>query len=220
MKKSKILMFIGVLLLFALYVFPLWNITLEAPQYPTPLGMNIHINKIADDHPYDVKNINLMNHYVGMKEIPLTLPELQIFPIVIGIMIALGLFIALAANYKWYLGWFVVMTLLGIGGMYDFYLWEFDYGHTLSPKAIIKFTNEDGTMMAYQPPLFGTKTILNFTAHSYPRTGAYFLFVGMFCSLFAYFLGKKESVSDSDSNKDNTPPNLLIHNKKNILGPI
>ena len=193
MKKSKLLMLIGTLLLLGLFVFPLWNITLEAPQYPEPIGMDIYITKIADMNPHDIKNINLMNHYVGMKDIPEHMVEFDIFPIVIGFMVVLGLLIALKANYKWYLFWFILMTVLGIAGMYDFYLWEYDYGHNLSAKAAIKFTNADGSPLAYQPPLFGTKTILNFVAHSYPRTGAYFLFVGMVLTLVAFFIGKKES---------------------------
>ncbi|WP_457615452.1 hypothetical protein [Lutibacter sp.] len=193
MKKSKILMIVGSLLLLGLFVLPLWNITLEAPQYPDPIGMDIYITKIVDAKPNDIKNINLMNHYVGMKEIPEHMAEFDIFPIVIGFMVGLGLLIGFKANYKWYLFWLILMTVLGIAGMYDFYLWEYDYGHSLSPKAAIKFTNPDGTPMAYQPPLFGTKTILNFVAHSYPRSGAYFLFVGMISTLAAFFVGKKEA---------------------------
>ena len=196
MKKSKLLMIVGVLLLLPLFALPLWNITLEAPQYPIPLGMNIHMNKIVDSNPNDVKNINLMNHYVGMKNIPAHLPEFDIFPPVIIFMVVLGLLIGFKANYKWYLAWFILMSLLGIAGMYDFYLWEYDYGHTLNPKAIIKFTNPDGTPMGYQPPLFGTKKILNFTAHSYPRIGAYLMFIGMFMTALAYFVGLKESKSN------------------------
>ncbi len=193
MKKSKILMITGVLLLLLLFVFPLWNVTLEAPQYPTPLGMDIYITQIKDTNPFDIKNINLMNHYVGMKEIPEHMVEFIVFPIVIGCMVLFGLLIGFRANYKWYLAWFVVMTLLGIAGMYDFYLWEHDYGHNLDPKAIMKFTNPDGSQMGYQPPLFGSKTILNFVAHSYPRAGAYFMFLGMSMTLLAYFVGKKEA---------------------------
>jgi len=176
-----------------LFLFPLWNITLEAPQYPIPLGMDIHINKIVDANPHDVKNINLMNHYVGMKMIPAHLKEFDVFPPVVIAMIIIGLLIGFKANYKWYLFWFVLMCILGTIGMYDFYLWEYDYGHTLDPKAIIKFNNEDGTPMAYQPPLFGSTKILNFVAHSYPRLGAYLLFVGMGMALIAFFLGKKEA---------------------------
>ena len=44
-------MFLGALLPLFLFVFPLWNITLEAPQYPIPLGMDIYINDFADANP-------------------------------------------------------------------------------------------------------------------------------------------------------------------------
>lgn len=192
MKKSKLLMIVGSLLLLGLFVFPLWNITLEAPQYPIPLGMDIHINKFEDTHEFDIKNINLMNHYVGMQYIPETIPEFKIFPWAVGIMVILGVLIGLKGNYKLFLAWFIVMSLLGIAGMYDFYLWEHDYGHNLNPKAIMKFTNPDGSIMGFQPPLFGSKDILNFKAHSYPRTGAYLMFVGMLLTVVAFFVGKKE----------------------------
>ncbi len=193
MKKSKILMIIGSLLLLGLFVYPLWNITLEAPQYPIPLGMEIHINKFADTNEFDIKNINLMNHYVGMQYIPETIPEFKIFPIVIGIMVVLGVIIGFIGKYKWFLFWFILMSALGIAGMYDFYLWEHDYGHNLDPKAIMNFKNPDGSVMGFQPPLFGTKEILNFTAHSYPRAGAWFMFTGMFLTFIAFFVGKHEA---------------------------
>ena len=193
MKKSKILMIVGSLLLLGLFIFPLWNITLEAPQYPIPLGMDIYINRFADTHEFDIKNINLMNHYVGMKYIPETIPEFKIFPVAIAIMVFLGVVLGFFGKYKLFLGWFVLMSLLGIAGMYDFYLWEYSYGHDLDPMAIMKFTNPDGSIMGFQPPLFGTKHILNFTAHSYPKTGAYFMFVGMMLTVVAFLVGKKEA---------------------------
>ncbi len=193
MKKSKILMITGPLLMLGLFVFPLWNITLEAPQYPKNLGMNIHINKFTDVQEFDIKNINLMNHYVGMKYIPETIPEFTIFPVVILAMTVLGVLIGFFTNYKWFLVWFLLMTALGIAGMYDFYLWEYDYGHNLDPKAIMNFKNPDGSPMGFQPPLFGTKHILNFIAHSYPRMGAYMMFTGMIMTLIAFFIGKREA---------------------------
>ena len=192
MKRSNILMITGALLILGLFVFPLWNITLEAPQYPIPLGMDIYINDFADANPHDIKNINLMNHYVGMKYIPESIPEFKIFPAVILFMSFLGLAIGYKGNYKWFLGWFMIMVILAIAGMYDFYLWEYEYGHDLDPKAIMKFTNPDGSIMGFQPPLFGTKEILNFTAHSYPQLGAYFLAGGMACSFIAFIIGKRK----------------------------
>ena len=184
-------MLLAVLLPLGLFLFPLWRITLEAPQYPTPLAMNIHINDFSDVHPHDIKNINLMNHYVGMKYIPKAIPEFKIFPLGIMITTFIGLIIAFFGNYKWFLFWFILMIALSSAGMYDFYIWEHDYGHNLDPKAIMKFTNPDGTVMGFQPPLFGSKDILNFRAHSYPRLGALFLLLGIASAFVAYLIGKK-----------------------------
>ncbi len=192
MRKSKAIMIIGALFLLALFIFPLWNITLEAPQYPDPLGMNIWINKITDQEPNDIKNINLMNHYVGMKEIPEHMPEFDIFPKVIIAMSVMGIIIGFVGRRGLYVTWFVVMSILGAAGMYDFYLWEYEYGHNLNENAAIKFLDDQGNPLDYQPPLFGTEVILNFIARSYPSTGAYFLFSGMMLSLVAFYVDKKE----------------------------
>lgn len=185
-------MILAALLPLLLFLFPLWKITLEAPQYPTPLGMYIYINDFADANPHDIKNINLMNHYVGMKYIPDAIPEFKIFPIGIIITTVIGLLVALKGNHKWYLYWFIMMLLVSTAGLIDFYIWEHDYGHDLDPKAIMKFTNPDGSVMGFQPPFFGSKDILNFKAHSYPQLGAYFLAIGIALGFVAYYVGKKE----------------------------
>ena len=191
MKKGRIIMIAAALLPMLLFVFPLWKITLEAPQYPTPLGMYIFINDFADANPHDIKNINLMNHYVGMKYIPDAIPEFKIFPIGIAITTVIGLVIAIWARYRWYLYWFIMMVMVSTAGLIDFYLWEHEYGHDLDPKAIMKFTNPDGSVMGFQPPFFGTKHILNFTAHSYPQPGAYCLAGGIVLGLVAFLVARK-----------------------------
>lgn len=192
MKKSKVYMVVGSLLLGGLFFWPMWNITLEAPQYPDPIGMGIYINRFEDAEPNDIKNINIMNHYVGMKDIPESIPEFEIFPYVaIGMMI-LGVLFGLIGNSKLYMVWFILMVVLGSIAMYDFYLWEYEYGHDLKETAAIKFTDENGEPMVYQPPLIGSKMILNFKAISMPRLGAYCMFLGMTLSLMAFYTAKKE----------------------------
>lgn len=186
-------MIVGSISLMGIFLLPIWNITLEAPQYPNPIGMNIHIDRLADAGPNDIQNINIMNHYVGMKEIPEHLPEFEIFPMVIYGMTALGLIFGLIGNRKLYWLWIILLAGFCVAGMYDFYLWEYDYGHSLNPKAAIQFTNPDGSPMAYQPPLIGTKKILNFVAHSYPRIGIIFLFTSSGLALLGIRASKKES---------------------------
>ncbi len=180
-------MILGALLLSSLFVLPVWNITLEAPQYPDPIGMDIHINKFKDAHPNDIKNINIMNHYVGMADIPETIPEFSLFPWFVGGMVMLGVFFGLTGKPKLYLVWFGLMVILGSLALYDFYLWEYEYGHNLKETAAIKFTDSEGQPMAYQPPLIGNKTILNFKALSWPRSGTYLMATGMALSVLAFF---------------------------------
>ena len=187
MKTSKYIMICGALLLLSLFVMPMWNITLKAPQYPDSIGMNIWINKIVDMNPNDIQNINLMNHYVGMENIPTHMKEFEVFPIVIAVMSFLGVVVGLVGNKNLYLTWFIVMVILGIIGMYDFYSWEHEYGYNLDPKAAIKIPGQ-----GYQPPLIGVKKILNFTAISKPMMGAYLLFIGMFLSVYAYYFERKQ----------------------------
>tara|TARA_R110002073_G_scaffold318169_1_gene492130 strand:- start:501 stop:1115 length:615 start_codon:yes stop_codon:yes gene_type:complete len=198
MKKSALLMIIGSLLLLGLFKFPLWNIMLGAPQYPEPLGMDIYIDGIQGMNEFDIQNINGLNHYIGMKIIPKPedMWEFCVFPIVIGSMVVLGFIIGLLGlfgkvSYHWFLGWLIVMTVLGALGMYDFNAWMIDYGTHLDPNAIMKLQNLDGTPMSYKPPLLGHQKLLNFDAYSYPRLGGYLMGLGMLLTLIAYFVGKR-----------------------------
>lgn len=200
MKKASIIMIIGSLLLLGLFKFPLWNIMLGAPQYPDPLGMNIYIQGIEGVQEFDIQNIDGLNHYIGMKTIPKVeeMWEFDVFPKVIAFMVALGVLIGVLGflgkvSYKWFLGWFILMSVLGVLGMYDFNVWLIDYGTNLDPKAIMAYTKPDGTPMSYKPPLLGYQKMLNFDVDSWPATGAYMIFVGMLLTLVAFFVGKSAS---------------------------
>jgi hypothetical protein len=200
MKKASLFMIIGPLLLLGLYVFPLWNIMLGAPQYPDPLGMNIHISGLQGVNEFDIQNIDGLNHYIGMQTLPKPedMWEFSAFPIVIGIMVTLGVLVGILGylnkvSYKWFIGWFLLMSVLGILGMYDFNLWLIDYGTNLDPNAIMKLTNTDGTPMTYKPPLLGHVKMLNFDVTSMPATGGGLMFVGMMLTLIASFMGWKNA---------------------------
>ena len=183
-------MIIAALGLLMLFVWPLWRITLIAPQYPQGVTMYIWINKIGGDTPGTLQNINILNHYVGMKYIePDSIPELKYFPFIVVGLSVLGL-IAAIVNKKWlYLSWTVLLIVLAALGIYDFYLWEYDYGHNLSPNAPIKIPGA-----SFQPPVFGTKQIINFTAKSFPHIGGYLAGLSIILGFVAYYLKNKLAV--------------------------
>lgn len=174
----------AVIALAFVFLFPLWQITLEAAQFPGGLQMHIWINKISGSDKHIVKNINILNHYIGMQAIhPESIPELRYFPKVAAALIMLGL-LGIWINKTWYYGaWFMLLLVLGGLGIYDFYLWLYDYGHNLDPKAPIEVPG-----MTYMPPLLGEKDLLNFYVKSYPHVGGIALGLAGFLGFMAGWL--------------------------------
>tara|TARA_B100000497_G_C7683811_1_gene414011 strand:+ start:533 stop:1132 length:600 start_codon:yes stop_codon:yes gene_type:complete len=196
-KKSQITMGLGALMLLTLFCFPLWQITLIAPQYPEPIGMNIWINKLTDMNPNDIKNINLMNHYIGMAPMPENMREFEYFPKIIISMSILGILFSIIGHKNFYLTWLFIMGVLGMLGMYDFWYWQYTFGHNLSGDAAIQFVDEFNNPMSYQPPLIGEKKILNFVATSYPSTGSYLLFLSIALGMYSYINEMKKKYAKS-----------------------
>jgi hypothetical protein len=164
---SRALVVLAVLLIGVAYVRPLWHIALDAPQYPEGLGMYIWADKITGEKPQDLNSINGLNHYIGMKEIvPESIPELRLMPLLLGGLAALGVLAAATGSRKVLLAWVVLFALLAVAGLADFWKWGYEYGHELDPTAAIKVPG-----MAYQPPVIGSKQLLNFRATSWPALG-------------------------------------------------
>ena len=138
---TKALLVFAALLLLLTFFVPLWQISLEAPQYPEGLGLYIHLHTITGQEPNHLKLINGLNHYIGMQAIvPESIPELRILPYVVGFLVLFGLVTALANRKKLIIVWLALLTLVATAGMIDFYLWEYDYGHDLDLDRPIEFS--------------------------------------------------------------------------------
>ncbi|HEX5831269.1 MAG TPA: nitrous oxide reductase accessory protein NosL, partial [Gemmatimonadaceae bacterium] len=86
-------------------------------------------------------------------------------------------------------GWTALFAVIGVAGLVDFWLWAYDYGHHLDEaSAIIKIPG-----MAYQPPLIGSKQLLNFTATSWPDVGGIAATLAFLCAVAAVLLTMRSS---------------------------
>ncbi len=166
---TRILVLVSSLSLVTAYFVPLWQILMWAPQYPEGLEMKIWINTISGD----VKIISALNHYIGMRIIEVSMfPEFGYMIYIVGALIGIGLLAALWNRLAGLIIFFAAIVAAGIGALVDFWLWGYDYGHNLNPDAAIKIEG-----MSYQPPLIGTKVLLNFTAFSGPDIGGWVFMV-------------------------------------------
>lgn len=156
------LLFLAVALVVTIFV-PIWSIYLNAPQYPEGLAMFIHADKVSGE--FEI--INGLNHYIGMKEIHADeFWEFKVLPYALAFFALLALLAAIFKSRKVLYGFTVIYLLFGVGFVYDFWRWLYDYGHNLNPNAAIVVPG-----MSYQPPLFGYKQLLNFEVWSYPNVG-------------------------------------------------
>jgi copper chaperone NosL len=192
MKKLTLLGRISIFLvigcIITLWFFPMWRIDLAAPQYPEGIYMNIWINDLSGD----VQIINGLNHYIGMKTIHKEdFKEFIYLPVALVSFCILGVVFFLWNRKIGYYAWLGIFMLMAGISMYDFWKWEYDYGHNLDPTAPIKVPG-----MAYQPPLIGYKKMLNFEALSQPDVGGWFFIIAgailAGVSIYEWRQGKKQ----------------------------
>ena len=165
---ARIMLLAAAVLLVATYFFPLWNLTMFAPQYPDGLRLDIYSYVLeGGNRGQDVKEVNVLNHYIGMQDlVNESFSEFKWMPFVIG---TLGLLILRAAVHGTVVALVdVTMLFVYFGG---FSLWSFGYklyryGHDLSPMAAVK-------VPPFMPPMFGYQQIANFEVYSYPRAATY-----------------------------------------------
>ena len=188
--RSRLLTALAALLLLALFVLPLWSIQLTAPQYPEGLGMFIRINDIVGSTEFDLTKINSLNHYIGMKPIAAeAIPELRFMPWIVALLIGGGLLAAILGRRKVLYAWLIAFVVFGAAGLADFYRWSYDYGHNLDAEtAIIKVPG-----MSYQPPLIGTKQLLNFRATSWPASGGWLAGIAFGMGALAVLLASRSA---------------------------
>ncbi len=190
--RARFLLAVAAVLVLPALLFPLWEVRLGAPQYPEGLGLQIWASKVTGIKPNDLQNINGLNHYIGMKPItPDAIPELRIMPWVIGALSLAAFAIAWRGTRRMLTGWLVGFALLGVVGLVDFWRWEYDYGHNLDMENAIIIVPG----MTYQPPLIGSKQLLNFVAMAWPGLGALALGLAFGLAAAAWYVSRPRGVA-------------------------
>ena len=183
----RVMILAAALLAMAIYVFPLWNLTMFAPQYPEGLRLDIYSYKLeGGNNGQDVKEINILNHYIGMRDLVTEdFTEFKWLPFVVG---ALGL-LYLRAAVLGTVGQLVDVLVLN-AYFSAFALWSFgyklySYGHNLAPTAAVEIP-------PFMPPMFGSKQLANFEVYSYPQAASYALGCSTLLLLAALFIGWRQ----------------------------
>jgi nitrous oxidase accessory protein len=128
---------------------PLWTMTMRAPQYPKGLRLHAYGTGMTGD----VRELNILNHYIGMPPIEAPAFETAMFPIGIAVLVVLCL---VSPLNRWLrrlavLGAAVVPVVI----LADLQWRLYTFGHTLNPKAPIR-------LKAFTPLVLGDTAMGNF----------------------------------------------------------
>lgn len=168
----RLLLLLAAIFAASIYVAPLWNLTMFAPQYPDGLRLDIYGYKLVGaNNGQDIKEINVLNHYIGMRDIAAEdFTEFKWMPFVVGALALLFLRAAVLGRMVHLVDAFVLYVYFGAFSLWSFAFKMYSYGHNLSPSAAVR-------VAPFTPPLFGHRKIANFDVYSYPKTAAYLLLI-------------------------------------------
>jgi len=164
------LLVVAMLLLVPSYLFPLWNLTMFAPQYRDGLRMHIYSWKLEGGNAgHDIAEINVLNHYIGMRDLSSAdFTEFKWIPFVVGIVGLLMLRTAVLGKMSHLVDNVVLYLYFGAFSLWSFGFKLWTYGHNLAPTAAVKIA-------PFMPPMFGYRKLANFEIYSYPGPGSYAL---------------------------------------------
>ena len=164
----RLLVVAAALLLVAIYIFPLWNMTMFAPQYPEGLRLDIYSYKLVGGNSgQDIPEINILNHYIGMRDlVSEDFTEFKWLPFIVGVLGLLYLRAAVMGTVGGLLDVVVLNVYFSAFALWSFGYRMYAYGHNLAPSAAVK-------VEPFMPPMFGGKQLANFEVYSYPQAASY-----------------------------------------------
>lgn len=155
-----LLIAIGSACILSSYGLPYWNLTLEAPQYPKGLHLQVYMSHVEGD----VQEVNILNHYIGMKSLDDAAKFERRFAWLGLLAFALGAFLILPLGRKSFKVLFIPPVLFLVVFVADLFYWLHDAGHDLNPDAPV-------TIEPFTPVLLGRGEIGQFTTHAFFGSG-------------------------------------------------
>ena len=141
---------------------PYWLMELEAPQYPDGLHVQAYVNHLTGD----VREIDTLNHYIGMR--PLEEAAQLERAASIWVIIALILLVEGAAyvHSRWAALLTLPAILFPVFFLADLHFWLDNFGQNLDPEAALSSAIEPFT-----PPVLGVGMVGQFKTVASPGAG-------------------------------------------------
>ncbi len=165
------------------FKYPMWYMYLDSNNYPKGLGMAVYATHPGDTYDRNeldggLREVNVLNHYIGMKEISEEMFVFKLLPVVLVVLALLCAITAFIRRFWVTLATFLALTIVSAGGLATLVYTLYDYGHNLSSDAAI-------TVEPFMPGLYGEHHLAQFTTYSNFYWGTYVLAIAFFMVVLA-----------------------------------
>jgi copper chaperone NosL len=173
----------GVLIIVSMK-WPMWYMYLDSNNFPKGIGMAVwatHPGDPADIDELDggLKEVNILNHYIGMREISKeTMVVFSILPVLLVLSAILSGVTAFIRRLWLTTVNFLFMAAISAWGLFMLVYSLYSFGHNLDPEAAI-------TVPPFMPGLYGENKLAQFTTYSDFYWGTYLLIAAVLLMLAA-----------------------------------
>ncbi|MDQ7783509.1 MAG: hypothetical protein RDU20_11560 [Desulfomonilaceae bacterium] len=166
--------------------YPMWYMYLDSNNFPHGIGMSIWATHPGD--PEDIsdldgglKEINILNHFIGMREISGEMLIFKVLPVVL-VLAAIACVAAALFRRKWTsLAVVILFAAISVGGVIALVYNLYSFGHHLDPTAAIKID-------PFMPGIYGEYQLAQFTTYSNFYWGTYLLVMAFLLIVAAWVI--------------------------------
>lgn len=182
----SVLLIVAAALVLVSFKYPMWYMYLDSNNFPKGLGMAIWATHPGDtqdigDLDGGLKEVNILNHYIGMREISEEMTVFKVLPPVL-VIAAILCIVAAFVRKKWIslvnVAWF---AFISAGGLATLFFNLYSFGHDLDPHAPIK-------VEPFMPGFYGEHKLAQFTTYSDFYWGTYLLIIAFALMVAAWVL--------------------------------
>lgn len=178
----NILLGVAAVLLLASMFLPYWKMTLNAPQYPGGLSIEVYVNRMAGD----VREIDGLNHYIGMRPLGEAAQlERAVSMVAVGILVLLVL-AAIFVHSPWALLLALPAILWPFIFIADMYYWMRHFGLNLDPTAPLS-----SSIDPFVPPILGSGMVGQFETIASFQIGLWMAFLAVVLIITGLYYQRK-----------------------------
>ena len=161
---------------------PYWHMELDAPQYPDGLYLTAYVNHLEGD----VKEIDGLNHYIGMRP----LDQAATFERAASIWAVIAMFLLVEGAAFIHSRWAVLLAapavLFPIGFLVDLQFWLATFGQNLDPGAPLS-----NSVKPFVPHVLGESVIGQFSTYSSIGTGLWLAIGAAALTMVGFFFHRR-----------------------------